>query len=119
VIAYHYPPELLDTPPLNRSAADAEKILAIGRPQTLSVEIRDLPRNASLLVETLDVAHGFALPAWKAMGAPEPPSREQTEILRESAWNLRREFLQADDSGTFRMERTLEPWTVLMIREIR
>ncbi len=119
VLAYHYPAELREAPPLTASPGDAEKIAAIGQPRNLRVEIRDLPPGASILVETLDAAHGFALPAWKAMGSPEPPSREDTELLREAARSLKRESFTADASGTFKLERSLEPWTVLMLREMR
>jgi xylan 1,4-beta-xylosidase len=118
VLAYHYPSELREAPPLSSSPADAEKILAIGRPRNLHIDIHDLPPNATIRVETLDASHGFCLPAWKAMGAPEPPSREQAKLLREAGWNLRREFLNADASGTFRLDRSLEPWTVLMLVEM-
>jgi xylan 1,4-beta-xylosidase len=118
VLAYHYPAELREATPLTTSPADAEKIVAIGSSNQVQIEIKDLKPGASILVETLDAANGFALPAWKAMGVPEPPSREQTDLLREAAWSLKHEFFTADASGTFRLERTVEPWTVLMVREI-
>jgi xylan 1,4-beta-xylosidase len=118
VLAYHYPSELREAPPLSSSPAEAEKILAIGQPRNLHIEIHDLPPNSQFLVETLDASHGFCLTAWKKIGSPEPPSREQAKLLREAGWNLRREFLNADASGTFRLDRSLEPWTVIMLQEI-
>jgi xylan 1,4-beta-xylosidase len=100
---------------LSSSPAEAKKILALGELRHLRIEIRDLPPHAKVLVETLDTSHGFCLPAWKSMGNPEPPSREQIASLREAAWGLRREFLQADAAGRFLLERPLEPWTVMML----
>jgi xylan 1,4-beta-xylosidase len=118
VLAWHYPPEHRDTPPLSNSPAEAEKIVAMGAPRNLRLEIKDLAPRATLRLETLDASHGFCLPAWKAMGAPEPPTREQVKLLREAGWNLRREVLHADDAGTLRLDRSLEPWTVLILVEI-
>ncbi len=118
VLVYHYPPEYRDTPALASCAKDAQEIAEQGQPGELSLTIRDLAPGAPLVVEILDANHGFALPAWKGMGAPEPPSREQTGHLREAAWNLRREFFSADDHGVFELKRTLMPWTVLMVRQL-
>ena len=103
---------------MSGSPGEAEKILALGQPRNLHLEIRDLPPNAAILVETLDASHGFCLPAWKEMGAPEPPSREEAKLLRDAALGVRREFLNADASGTFQLDRSLAPWTVLMLREV-
>ncbi len=119
VLAYHYPSELREAPPLTKSAAEAEEIAALGQPRELSLDIQGLSPHASLVMETLDSAHGFALPAWKAMGAPEPPSREETILLRKAARNLKQEFFTADDRGHFSLKRTITPWSVVMIREIR
>jgi len=118
VLAYHYPPEFRDAPPLSSSPAEAEKVLAIGQPKNLRVKIQDLAPNATFLVETLDAAHGFCLTSWKEMGSPEPPAREQARLLREAAWNLQREYLKADAAGTFYLDRPLEPWTVVLLREV-
>ena len=118
VLAWHYPSEVREAPPLSGSPGEAEKILALGQPRNLHLEIRDLPPNAAILVETLDASHGFCLPAWKEMGAPEPPSREEAKLLRDAALGVRREFLNADASGTFQLDRSLAPWTVLMLREV-
>jgi xylan 1,4-beta-xylosidase len=118
VLAYHYPSELREAPPLSSSPAEAGKILAIGQPRNLHIEIRDLPPHSRFEVETLDASHGSCLAAWKEIGSPEPPSREQAQWLREAAMKLKREVLNADSSGTFCLDRSLEPWTILMLREL-
>jgi xylan 1,4-beta-xylosidase len=116
-LAYHYPDELREAPPLTSSPAEADKVLALGQPREIQMEIRDLPPGSRFIVETLDANHGFCLEAWKALGAPEPPSRDQAEALRKASWNLLREDLSADDAGIFRLNRTVAPWTILMIRQ--
>jgi xylan 1,4-beta-xylosidase len=117
VLGYHYPPELREAPPLSATPADAEKILAMGQPRDFAIEISDLRPGARFEMETLDEKHGFCLEAWKDLGSPEPPTREETQSLRESAWNLQREVLAANTDGILRLNRTLSPWSVFMIRE--
>ena len=41
--------------------------------------------TARFHVEIVDPEHGSALPAWRAMGSPQWPSREQIQRLREAA----------------------------------
>jgi xylan 1,4-beta-xylosidase len=118
VLAYHYPSEVRDTPPLTGSSAEAEKILALGRPRRMEIEIRDLSANAQIFIETLDVSHGFCLAAWKEIGSPPEPTREETRALREASWDLHREVLTPDAAGILRIERTLQPWSLLLAREI-
>ena len=117
VLAYHYPEELREAPPMTNSSAAAEEILALGKPRQLEVEIRDLKPGTRLAVETLDVNHGFCLKAWKDLGSPEPPTREQAKALRTASWELHREEISADRSGSLHFRLTLEPWAVVMIRE--
>jgi xylan 1,4-beta-xylosidase len=83
------------------------------------MEIRDLPPSSAFEMDTLDATHGFCLAAWKEIGSPEPPSREQAQLLRKAAMGLKREVLKADSSGTLRLDLTLEPWAILMLRESR
>ena len=116
-LVYHYPEELREAPPLTSSPAAADKILALGVSRELEFKVRDLPPGARLVVETLDANHGFCLKAWKDMGSPEPPTREQAKALRELSWNLRCEEISADAAGCLSFYRKLEPWTVMMIRE--
>ncbi len=55
--------------------------------------------------------------AWEAMGKPEPPSREQTATLRKQAWATKHETLHADGRGQLALQRTLDAWTVILIKE--
>jgi xylan 1,4-beta-xylosidase len=118
VLGYHYPPELREAPPMAKSPSDAEKILALGEPRPVDIQTRDLRPGARFVVETLDSLHGFALKAWKDLGSPEPPTREQAEALRAESWKLQREEITADGSGCLNFRRTVAPWTVFLIREV-
>jgi xylan 1,4-beta-xylosidase len=118
VLAYHYPPELREAPPLSNSPAAAEELLAVGQPRDLHLEIRDLTPDSKLEIETLDASNGFCLAAWKEIGSPEPPSREEMKTLRKASMEVKREVFQADRSGTFRFDRSLNPWAVVLIRQV-
>jgi hypothetical protein len=53
------------------------------------------------------------------MGKPEPPTREQIVALREAAWATRKETLHADGHGKLVLHRALDPWSVVLLREVR
>ncbi|MCK5526822.1 MAG: beta-xylosidase, partial [Candidatus Latescibacteria bacterium] len=55
---------------------------------------------------------------WEAMGCPEPPSPEQTALLREGGMATKKEGMRADASGKLTWTRTLDPWTVVSVRQI-
>lgn len=115
-LVYHYPAEMPLTVP-GGSRAEAERTQAIGSPAQLKLELTGLKPGARVLVETLDKTHGNAVGAWQAMGAPEPPTREQTAALRAAAAATKREFVQADTAGRLAFARTLEPWSVVLVDE--
>jgi xylan 1,4-beta-xylosidase len=118
-IAYHYPPEMpLSVPASFDSCDKAYETLALGKPETLSIELTGLKPNAQVLVETLDKTHGNAMSAWVAMGSPEAPTREQTASLRAAAEATKRETFTADASGRFSLQREIEPWSVVLVREL-
>lgn len=118
-LAYHYPPELRQTIPASFDSRDkAFETLATGKTESLNVEFSGLEPNATVLVETLDHVHGNALGAWTVMGKPESPTRKQTQELREKAFATRREKFSADAGGSFKLQRFIEPWSVVLIREI-
>ena len=96
----------------------AEKILATGSPKKFSVELTDFSPGASFEIEIVDKEHGFALKAWQKMGSPEPPTREQTQILKSNALNTKKEQVKADSNGVLQWEQILNPWTVALLKEI-
>ncbi|MFH1008985.1 MAG: beta-xylosidase [Candidatus Latescibacterota bacterium] len=118
-LLYHYPAELRDTIPMSVGSREvAEQVLAQGTPKTFALTLSDLQPGAPFELETLDARHGFAFKCWEQMGCPEPPTARQTALLRESAWDTKREVIRADASGNLMWTRTLDPWTVVAIRQI-
>ena len=117
-VTCHYPEQYSGSPPFAMSIEEAEKTLAIGELAHRSIVIHDLPPGAPYLVETVDAEHGFAVRAWQAMGEPPSPSRDQITLLRDLAWDTRREIVKVDEEGVLRLELELSPWAIALIREI-
>jgi xylan 1,4-beta-xylosidase len=118
-LAYHYPPEMpLSVPASFDSAAAAEATQALGQPELLTVDWTGLPPDAPILVETLAKSHGNAMSCWAAMGQPAAPTRAQTQVLRLGAEATRREILKADAGGSFGLRRSVEPWSLVLIRQL-
>jgi xylan 1,4-beta-xylosidase len=118
-IAYHYPPEMPQTVLASFGSRDkACETLALGEPEMLNLEFTGLKPGAKILVETLDQQNGNALAAWETLGKPDNVSREQTKLLQEKAASTKREEFTADTAGIFQLNRLIEPWSVVSIREI-
>lgn len=111
-IAYHYPSEM----PLTVPANDRNTV-SVGTPTSFRLEIDGLPAGTAFELETLDASHGNALAAWRSMGSPETPTREQTAALRAAAQATQRETISADGSGRLLVDRTLQPWTVVLVNQ--
>ena len=118
-IAYHYPPEMPQTVLASFDSRDkAYETLALGKPEQINIELTGLKPGVKILVATLDKQNGSALAAWETLGKPGNVSREQTKLLREQAAATKREEFAADVGGNFKLQRTIEPWSVVLIREI-
>ena len=118
-LAYHYPSEMpLTVPASFDTRAKAEEVLRLGSPQPVLVELTGLPAGAPFAIETLDQSHGNAMAAWDAMGQPPTPTREQTEFLRRAAMATKQETVLADASGRLSLRRVIEPWSVMLIRQL-
>ena len=118
-LTFHYPPEMPLSVPASFEVVDkARRTLSLGEAETLSVTWTGLEAHAPVLVETLDREHGNARAVWEAMGSPEDPTREQTEFLRAGADQTKKEVLQADAVGRFVLQRAMEPWSVVLIKQL-
>jgi xylan 1,4-beta-xylosidase len=53
-------------------------------PKQVTLSFRGLPRQREAHIRVVDDDHGSSLKAWKAMGSPDFPSREQQRELREA-----------------------------------
>jgi len=118
VMVFHYPRQLKEAPPRSAGRAEAEAIAAMGEPRELQVDLTSLPGGAAFEVGILDREHGNAVAAWREMGSPEPPTREQAVALRHAAMATERRLVHADASGNLQFRLTLEPWNVLLIRQL-
>jgi len=117
-LAYNYPPEEKIAIPLTDTLEQADALDASGSARNLDLRLRGLPPGTAFLIETLDQQHGDAVPVWEAMGKPEPPTREQTRLLREAAWATQKEVVRVDDSGTLVLRRSLAAWSLVLIKQM-
>lgn len=111
-LVYHYPAEMPLTVPANDRQTET-----IGTPIRVRLELGGLKPGAPLTIETLDFAHGNALAAWNALGSPASPTREQTQTIRAAGLATLRETVTADAAGRLSLDRELQPWSVVSIRE--
>ena len=117
-MAYNYPSEIKASLPVSNTLEAADAIDDSGSARTFTLDLTHLPPGASFLIETLDKQHGDAVAAWEAMGKPEPPNRKQTELLREEAWDTRKDILRADAQGKLHIQISLPSWALLSIRQM-
>lgn len=121
VLAYNYPEkEVPMSIPISefKNRGIAEETQAKGSIKEVKIELEDLKPGTVLLIETLDGNNGFALKTWIEMGMPEPPNREQTQILRDAAMNTKKEYYTVQEEGRFKLKLQLMPWNVVAVREL-
>jgi xylan 1,4-beta-xylosidase len=115
-LLYHYPPEVLAAVPISKgSRTVAEQTLLTGSKRDAKLRITGLEPKTTFTIETLDTHHGFALRDWQAMGSPEPPTREQTALLRARGMATDKCTLTADAHGVLVWQGDLDPWSVIAI----
>jgi xylan 1,4-beta-xylosidase len=117
-VAYNYPSEMKASLPVSTTLQAADAIDGSGSARPFTLDLTHLPPGASFLIETLDQQHGDAVAAWEAMGKPEPPNRKQTELLREEAWNTRKDIMRADAQGRLHIQISLPPWALMSVRQM-
>jgi xylan 1,4-beta-xylosidase len=117
-LAYNYPAAVKVSLPKTATVDDADRLVATGTARSLSLTMTGLRPGATVLLETLDKGHGNAVAAWEQMGRPEPPTREQASLLREDAWATLREYVHADAQGTLVVRRSLEAWSVMLVKQL-
>ncbi len=117
-LVYNYPVEEKISLPVTDTVEEADAIDASGSARKLQLHLEGLPANASFLVETLDRKHGNAVAAWEQMGKPEPPNPAQTKTLREAAWNTKKEFIRADNQGNLDVQRPIDAWSLVLLKQL-
>ena len=119
-LLFNYPTEMpLAVPMSMHDSAIAEQVQATGAHQKFDFTLENINPGSSFDVETLDIEHGCVLETWKKMGCPEPPTREQTSMLKKAALATKHELIVADSSGTLNVTGQIAPWSLIMIREVK
>lgn len=119
VLAYHYPPEIKTALPLAINKPEvAVAVAETGSPALFELKLDQLAPNTCFAIETLDRDHGSVVEAWHQAGAPHSPSRELTRELQQSAWETEKEVARADENGVLQISKELQPWALVLIREI-
>lgn len=116
-LLYHYPLSSTVSMSPYPDRSRAQKELEAGEAVTVSCTLTGLTPGVEILIETLDREHGWALPLWLDMGAPEPPTREETARLIEHANATDRRTVTADAQGTLTLQLSVCPWNVIGIYE--
>jgi xylan 1,4-beta-xylosidase len=118
-VAYHYPAEEPRSVPASFDTRDlAVATQATGHPRPLSLIVTGVEPGTRFEVEVLDAGHGDAIGAWRALGEPAEPTREELAYLDRAARATALSTLVADRDGTLRLDRTLSPWSVLLLRQL-
>ena len=113
-LAYAYPKEYESHVP---ATSDCGKYMDAS-PMELDLTLSGLKGGAAFEIETLDDDNGNAIKAWRAMGSPRSPTREQIAVLKAAGDATKREMARADPGGRLVLRRTLSPWSLVLVREI-
>lgn len=111
-LAYNYPKEYEGAVP--SGANKREK----GTSKPLSFSMENLKPGTQFKIETLDKDHGNIYNYWESMGKPEPPTREQVKVMKAYAETLKTEIMTVGNDGKLNIEKTLTPWSVVLIKQI-
>ncbi len=113
----HYPDAMPDTPAMCRQRELLKPTIEHKADMTFSFAFSGLRPGATFTAEFIDRDSGFAFPLWEKQGCPEPPTREETALLRSAADTTRKIVLKADASGALRYDVTLSAWALLLLTE--
>ena len=116
-IVYNYPPQVKVSLPVTTTLEAADALDSSGAARPMDLVLAGLKPGTSFLLETLDRSHGDAVAAWEAMGKPESPTPSQTKALQQAAWATEKEILRADESGRLRINRSVAPWSVVLLKQ--
>lgn len=111
-LAYNYPAEFEMRVPSIRDAGNYMQASA----KDIDLKLTGLQPNQTFIIETLDKDHGFAYDEWLRLGRPHSPTRQQTQLLRDSAWDTDTDIIRADANGCLTLKRTLQPWSLMLVK---
>lgn len=113
-IAFNYPKEYEERVPSSRNFNNYMKATS----KQVNIILRDLKPGTNFSIETLDKEHGNVYDDYAAIGSPHSPTREETSYLKQKAWETHKETLQVAKDGTLTLNRRLEPWSCVLIKEL-
>jgi xylan 1,4-beta-xylosidase len=118
-LMYHYPREEPRSVPASfDDRTVAERIEATGSDEPVELVLDGLAPGATFAIETLDVAHGNAIAAWTALGAPRETTREQQRRIDRAARATQIDTVGAGTDGVLRVTATLRPWSIMLVKQI-
>ena len=95
--------------------ADAARMIGEGTARTFDLVLEGLPQRVRVTRRLVDREHGWALPAWQAMGCPDWPNAAQLARLHEAArpWEERR--VESSTDGRLALAERLAPLAMMLI----
>ncbi|MCG9793176.1 GH39 family glycosyl hydrolase [Flavobacterium algicola] len=111
-LAYNYPEEYNDAVPSGTNKRES------GTEKKLDFTLSGLKSGASFKIEILDKDHGNIHNFWEAMGKPEPPTREEIKVMKKYANTMKVEYVNADENGKLTINRSITPWSLVLINQI-
>ncbi len=115
---YNYPTEQKLVTERGNTLKEAQAIMDRGTARDFSFVLKNLKGKAKFSLEVLDAENGNPVQAWKQLGSPEPPTREQVTTLKQKAWALKTSGLNADSKGQLNFSEKLSPWSILLLKEL-
>lgn len=114
-LAYNYPEDHYEAVPSSIRKIDR---FENGKSRQLNFTLSDLKPGAQLKLEVLDWESGNIYNYWESMGKPEPPTREQINVMKQYAENLKTVVVTADENGVVEIKRELTPWSLVLIEQL-
>lgn len=111
-LAYNYPEEYVDAVPAGSNKREA------GTSKKLDFTLTGLEAGTLFEIEILDKDHGNIHNFWESMGKPEPPTREEIKVMKAYANTMKTEFVKADKNGNLTVNRSITPWSLVLIKQI-
>ncbi|GIZ09733.1 beta-xylosidase [Flavobacterium sp. UMI-01] len=111
-LAYNYPQEYENAVPSGNNKRET------GTAKELNFTLTGLRPGASFKIEILDKDHGNIHNYWEAIGKPEPPTREEIKVMKQYANNMLTSYVNADSKGNLTINRTISPWSLILINQI-
>jgi xylan 1,4-beta-xylosidase len=112
-LAYNYPQEYYSAVPRGNKNSYNN-----GSSRKLDFQLNGLQPGAQFKIEVLDKDHGNIYDYWEKMGKPEPPTREQINVMKKAAEGLKTEIVNADEKGNLIINREITSWSLVLIEQI-